>query len=67
MAPPTVTWRVPGVTGTNQPWGTRWVMSASMLVPATAVTTPRSWSTGPIPVTPVTSTTSPPAFWAGSP
>ena len=23
MAPPTVTYRVPGVTGTNQPWGTR--------------------------------------------
>ena len=44
IAPPTVTWRVPGVTGTNQPSGTSERMSASRLTPASTRTTPRSRS-----------------------
>ena len=34
MAPPTVTWRVPGVTGTNHPSGTSHRIRSSRLVPA---------------------------------
>ena len=40
IAPPTVTRRVPGVTGTNQPSGTSVRMSASRLTPASTRTTP---------------------------
>ena len=67
IAPPTVTWRVPGVTGTNQPSGTSQRMRSSRLVPASAVTRPSSMSRWWMPLTPVVSMTCPPAFWAGSP
>ena len=40
IAPPTVTWRVPGETGTNQPCGSPATMSCSRETPASATTTP---------------------------
>ncbi len=40
MAPPTVTWRVPGDTGTNQPCGSPATISCSRLTPASQVTRP---------------------------
>ena len=40
IAPPTVTYRVPGVTGTNQPRGRSQRIEVSRLVPAPTVTTP---------------------------
>ena len=40
IAPPTVTKRVPGVTGTNQPRGTMTPSSSSRLTPAGTVTVP---------------------------
>ena len=40
MAPPTVTSRVPGVTGTNQPSGTRRSIRVCRLTPAPTVTWP---------------------------
>ena len=67
VAPPTVTKRVPGVTGTNQPWGTSQRMRSSRLVPARAVHVPVSRSRATMPLTAVVSTTRPPAFWASSP
>src|SRR3954470_1821175 len=67
IAPPTVTKRVPGVTGTNQPRGMSQRMSWSRLVPAPAVTIPRSRSTDLIPARAVASSTIPPAFRAASP
>src|SRR3954470_7907797 len=66
MAPPTVMSRVPGVTG-NQPRGTSHSMRSCRLVPARAVTTPRSRSAAMMPESAVASSTSPPAFWAASP
>ena len=62
IAPPTVTNLVPGLTGTNQPSGTSHRMSSSMLVPAHAVTMPRSRSSARRPDIRVVSTTVPPAF-----
>ena len=44
MAPPTVTIRVPGVTGTKKPAGTSAFMSASRLTPPPAVTVPAAVS-----------------------
>jgi hypothetical protein len=44
IAPPTVTWRVPGETGTNQPCGSPAIMSCSRETPASASTTPVAWS-----------------------
>ena len=40
MAPPTVTCRVPGDTGTNQPAGRPATISCSRLTPASQVTSP---------------------------
>ena len=40
MAPPTVTWRVPGDTGTNHPAGSPATMSCSRLTPGSQVTRP---------------------------
>ena len=57
MAPPTVTCRVPGVTGTNQPSGTSQRMRSSRLVPARAVTRPRRRSRSTSPDTPVVEAT----------
>ncbi len=62
MAPPTVTIRVPGLTGTNQPSGTSQRMRSSRLVPASTIATPRSKSSARKPVSPVQSSTTPPAF-----
>ena len=45
IAPPTVTRRVPGVTGTNQPSGTNRSMRVSRLTPAPTVIRPASRST----------------------
>ena len=67
MAPPTVTSRVPGVTGTNQPRGTNRSIKVSRLTPAPTVTTPASRSTWWTASSQVASTTVPPAFWAASP
>ena len=67
MAPPTVTYRVPGDTGTNQPWGTTTRSRSSMLRPASAVTSPVRPSKASSRRTPVASATVPPAFWAASP
>src|SRR4051812_3979590 len=66
MAPPTVMSRVPGVMG-NQPRGTSHSMRSCRLVPARAVTTPRSRSAAMMPDSAVASSTRPPAFWAASP
>ena len=52
MAPPTVTCRVPGETGTNQPCGSPATMSCSRLTPASQVTTPAAGSRAPDPVQP---------------
>ena len=67
MAPPTVTSRVPGVTGTNHPRGTNRSMRDCRLTPAATVTTPESRSTWWKESSQVVSTTAPPAFWAASP
>ena len=40
IAPPMVTWRVPGETGTNQPAGSPATMSCSRLTPAAQSATP---------------------------
>ncbi len=44
IAPPTVTWRVPGETGTNQPCGSPATMSCSRETPASATTMPLAGS-----------------------
>ena len=67
IAPPTVTCRVPGVTGTNQPRGTNRSIRVSRLIPAPTVTSPWSRSTRWTASSQVASTTTPPAFWAASP
>ena len=67
MAPPTVTSRVPGVTGTNQPRGTNRSISVCRLTPAPTVTVPETRSTRRMPSSQVASSTVPPAFWAASP
>ena len=67
IAPPTVTSRVPGVTGTNQPSGTIVRMIASRLTPASTRMTPRSRSMSWKPASVVASRTVPPAFCAASP
>jgi len=45
MAPPMVTWRVPGDTGTNQPDGSPATISCSRLTPASQLASP---SPGPV-------------------
>ena len=67
MAPPTVTCRVPGVTGTNQPSGSSVRTSASMLAPASTVSCPVASSRSSTRSIGVMSSTVPPAFSAGSP
>ena len=67
IAPPTVTRRVPGVTGTNQPSGTKRSIRVWRLTPAPTVTSPASRSTECTASSQVASRTVPPAFWAASP
>ncbi len=67
MAPPTVTSRVPGVTGTNQPRGTNRSIRVSRLTPAPTVISPVARSARWTPSSQVASRTVPPAFWAASP
>ncbi len=64
IAPPTVTWRVPGETGTNQPSGSMAVISCSRLTPASQVTRPRSASMAMILFILVVLITRPPPFCA---
>ena len=67
IAPPIVTSRVPGETGTKKPSGMTCRNSVSRLVPAaTRIVAVASSSSG-APFNPVTSITSPPAFCAASP
>src|SRR5699024_5184145 len=67
IAPPTVTWRVPGRTGTHRPNGSAARISWSRLTPpsttARAVSALSSW----IRLKRLMSSTSPPEFWALSP
>ncbi len=67
MAPPMVTCRVPGSTGTHSPKGSATRMSRSRDTPASRSTRPVSASTAWIRSRAVMSTTRPPAFCAGSP
>ena len=67
MAPPTVTSRVPGVTGTNHPSGTNRSIRVCRLTPAPTVIRPVSRSAACTPSSQVASSTVPPAFWAASP
>ena len=67
MAPPTVTNRVPGVTGTNQPRGTSTRSSSSRLTPAGTVTVPAASSMTASWAWSRSRSTAPPPFWAGSP
>ncbi len=64
-APPIVTWRVPGVTGTNHPWGSVLFTSSSIDVPAPTVTTPST--TGPMEESPRFERTTPALNCAASP
>ena len=67
MAPPTVTRRVPGVTGTNHPSGTSRSIRVCRLTPAPTLTRPETRSTSWTASNQVASSTAPPAFWAASP
>ena len=67
MAPPTVTIRVPGVTGTNHPRGSSRSIIDCTLMPAPTVMTPDPRSTWWMTSSQVVSSTTPPAFWAASP
>ena len=67
MAPPTVTWRVPGSTGTHKPSGSAARISWSRFTPASTSTRWLSRSIEWIWFSAVMSTTSPPPFWALSP
>jgi hypothetical protein len=67
IAPPTVTWRVPGVTGTNQPSGSSTSMSRCREMPASHSTLPPSASIAWTRFRAVMSNTAPPAFCAASP
>ena len=69
MAPPMVTWRVPGSTGTHSPNGSSARISASRLTPACTVTVGGSPSASTLqdPVEPGQVKAVPPAFWAASP
>ena len=64
IAPPTVTWRVPGETGTNHPAGSAAIMSCSRLTPASQVTSPLPGSRLMILFIRVVLMTSPPPFCA---
>ena len=67
MAPPIVTWRVPGSTGSQSPYGSAARIRVSRLTPASTTTRPLSASMEWTVARPVMSRTVPPAFWAGSP
>ena len=67
MAPPTVTWRVPGTTIGNQPSGRKTRINISMLTPASTVHVPLATSSSSTRSSRVQRTTLPPAFWAASP
>src|ERR1700752_213539 len=67
IAPPMVTWRVPGSTGTHSPNGSAAFISASRLTPASRSTMWVSASIEWIRLSGVISTTSPPPFCALSP
>lgn len=67
IAPPTVTYRVPGVTGTNQPSGSSTSISRCRETPASHSTVPPSASIAWTRSRRVMSNTSPPAFCAASP
>ena len=64
MAPPTVTCRVPGDTGTNQPSGSPATMSCSRLTPASQVASPVCESSEMILFSLAVEITRPPSFWA---
>src|SRR5882757_6805296 len=67
IAPPMVTWRVPGSTGTHSPNGNAAFISESRLTPASRSTMWVSASIEWIRLSGVMSMTSPPPFWALSP
>ena len=67
IAPPIVTWRVPGSTGTHQPSGRAARIRVSRLTPPSTTATPVSASIAGGRARPVMSSTVPPAFCAGSP
>src|ERR1700752_2971534 len=67
IAPPTVTWRVPGSTGTHKPNGSAAFIRGSRLTPASRSTRCVSPSMVWIRRSAVMSTTRPPPFWALSP
>ena len=66
IAPPRVTWRVPGVTGTNQPFGIEQASSSSIETPAPAVTAPSALMS-PMPPRSRLLSTTPPLNCAASP
>jgi hypothetical protein len=67
MAPPTVTYRVPAVTGTKKPFGTKRVINRSKEMPASTSISPVARSAASTRSAVVMSRTWPPAFWAASP
>lgn len=67
IAPPMVTWRVPGSTGTHRPNGKAAFINWSRLTPPSTSTTPSSAEIEWIRFSAVMSTTRPPPFWALSP
>ena len=67
IAPPIVTCRVPGSTGTHRPWGSAARISVSRLTPASRSASPLSGSIEWIVARPVMSSTVPPEFCDGSP
>ena len=67
MAPPMVTWRVPGSTGTQSPSGSAARMSWSRLTPASTSTIASSVLIAWMRLSAFMSMTRPPPFWALSP
>ncbi len=67
MAPPTVTKRVPGETGTKKPRGTATRSRSSRLTPAGTVTVPAASSMAASRTWSWSRSTTPPPFWAESP
>ena len=67
IAPPTVTWRVPGETATNQPRGMIACMRWCRLTPPPTSMLPDASSSSPIHARCDVSTTSPPLLCAASP
>lgn len=67
IAPPTVTWRVPGSTGTHKPWGSAAFINWSRLTPASTSTSRVPESIEWMRLSAGMSITSPPPFCALSP